>query len=224
MKFYGVRRGRITGVFDNWEACRKQVFQFPNAEYKSFPTWEEAQQFVRSGQAHHPNQTTKTNIIPNSTIDVWVDGACFPQANGSMRIGWGVLITKGGQEVFRDKGNDIPPEAWVHRNVAGEIWAILKALAWCQANQVTGITIHFDYQGLENWVTGAWKTKLPFTQAYAHAVRKAGIKIRWEKVKAHSGIPENELVDKLAKEGANRTEEEKLDSEEGENSKKSNLL
>lgn len=224
MKFYGVRRGRITGVFDNWNACREQVFQFPNAEYKSFSTWEEAQQFVKSGQTRHAKTTIKTNPIINSTIDVWVDGACFPQDNGSMRIGWGVLITKEGEEVFRDKGNDIPPEAWVHRNVAGEIWAILKALEWCQNNQVAGITIHFDYQGLENWVTGTWKTKLPFTRAYAHAVRNSGIKIRWEKVKAHSGIPENELVDGLAKEGANFTDTKRPISRKGKISKKDKLL
>ncbi|MDR4495221.1 MAG: viroplasmin family protein [Nitrospirales bacterium] len=203
MKFYGVRHGRITGVFDNWRACREQIFQFPGAEYKSFSTWEEAQQFVRTGETGSPNPSSpSTNTTTSSNIDVWVDGACFPQTDGSMHIGWGVLITKGGQEVFRDKGNDIPSEAHGHRNVAGEIWAILKALEWCQTNQATDITIHFDYQGLESWVTGAWKTKLPFTQYYAQAVRETGIKIQWEKVKAHSGIPENEIADTLAKEGA----------------------
>ncbi|MGD9850485.1 MAG: viroplasmin family protein [Nitrospirales bacterium] len=210
MKFYGVRRGRITGVFDNWKACREQVFQFPGAEYKSFSTREEAQQFVRTGEPSSTNPSPNTTTTATSAMNVWVDGACFPQPDGSMRIGWGVLITKGGREVFRNKGNDIPPEAYVHRNVAGEIWAILKALEWCQANRATDITIHFDYQGLESWVTGAWKAKLPFTQYYAKTVRATGIRIRWKKVKAHSGIPENEMADTLAKEGANLGEKEKL--------------
>lgn len=221
MKFYGVRQGRITGVFDTWEACREQVFQFPGAEYKSFPTWEEADQFVRTGKTGSPNPSGHSTPTASSDIDVWVDGACFPQADGSMRIGWGVLITKGGQEVYRDKGNDIPPEAHGHRNVAGEIWAILKALEWCQANQVDMITLHYDYQGLESWVTGAWKTKLPFTQHYAQAVRARDIHIRWKKVKAHSGIPENEIADMLAKEGANVGLNEKLTGKKGGKSQKS---
>jgi ribonuclease HI len=214
MKFYGVRRGRITGVFDNWPACREQVFQFPDAQYKSFSTREEAQEFVRTGHTSPRPPSPPVHIPQSSAIDVWVDGACYPQPNGFMRIGWGVLITKGGQEVYRDKGNDIPHEADVHRNVAGEIWAILKAVKWCQAHHITHITIHFDYQGLESWVTGAWKTKLPFTQMYAQAVRDSGIHIRWEKVKAHSGIAENELVDTLAKEGANLAKEETPDSDD----------
>lgn len=214
MKYYGVRRGRITGVFDNWKACREQVFLFPNAEFKSFPTWEEAQHFVRTGQINLPQALPHPSSISKSGVNVWVDGACFPQANGSMQIGWGVLITRDGQEIYRDKGNDIPPEAWIHRNVAGEIWAILKALEWCQTNHITDITIHFDYQGLESWVTGAWKTKLSFTKFYAQSVREAGVRIHWKKVKAHSGIPENELVDSLAKEGANLTQKGNPKSEE----------
>ena len=64
------------------------------------------------------------------------------------------------------------------------------------------MTIYFDYQGLESWATGAWRTKLPFTQAYAQAVSESGLTIHWVKVKAHSGNPENDLVDQLAKEGA----------------------
>jgi ribonuclease HI len=64
------------------------------------------------------------------------------------------------------------------------------------------VTLYFDYQGLESWATGAWRAKLPFTQLYAQTVNTSGITIHWSKVKAHSGNPENEIVDQLAKEGA----------------------
>jgi ribonuclease HI len=37
---------------------------------------------------------------------------------------------------------------------------------------------------------------------YAQTVNASGITIHWSKVKAHSGNPENEIVDQLAKEGA----------------------
>ena len=202
MKFYGVRRGRTTGVFDSWDACRKQVFKFPGAEYKAFPTREEAVSFL--SPAEKPlNKTTETSeLSSDSQIAIWVDGSCFPQEDGSLRIGWGLLVKQDGEEVYRAKGNDIPPEAVAHRNVAGEIFGILKALEWCQAQGIAEVTLYFDYQGLESWATGAWRAKFPFTQSYARAVKTSDITIHWIKVKAHSGNPENEIVDQLAKEGA----------------------
>lgn len=202
MKFYGVRRGRTTGVFDNWDACRKQVYKFPDAEYKSFPTREEALAFVSPPAPTLQKAQQKPDISFDSTTAIWVDGSCFPQSDGSLRIGWGLLVKQNNEEVYRAKGNDIPPEAVAHRNVSGEIFGILKALEWCQEQEIAEVAMYYDYQGLESWATGAWRTKLPFTQLYAETVKASGITIHWSKVKAHSGVPENEIVDQLAKEGA----------------------
>lgn len=202
MKFYGVRRGRRTGIFESWEACLAQVHQFPGAEYKAFPTREEAEAFVRLSSAKQSTTKTKSKKSSPSIIEIWVDGSCIPRGHGSLRLGWGLLVKKNGVEIHRDKGNDIPHEAVEHRNVAGEILAILKAIKWCQSQGISEMTIYYDYQGLESWATGAWRAKLPFTKAYAHAVNESGITIHWVKVRAHSGNPENEIVDKLAKEAA----------------------
>ena len=76
-------------------------------------------------------------------------------------IGWGLLVKKDGEEVYRAKGNDIPVEALKHRNVAGEIFGILKSLQWCQAQGITKVTLYYDYQGLESWATGAWRETGP---------------------------------------------------------------
>jgi viroplasmin and RNaseH domain-containing protein len=202
MKFYGVRRGRTTGVFESWDACRKQVFKFPDAEYKAFPTREEAFAFVSQSTPTLKKSKQQPSASSDSTTAIWVDGSCFPQRDGSLRIGWGVLVKQDGKEVYRAKGNDIPAEAVAHRNVAGEIFGILKALEWCQSQKIAEVTLYFDYQGLESWATGAWRAKLPFTQLYAQTVKASGLTVHWRKVKAHSGIPENEIVDQLAKEGA----------------------
>ena len=141
-------------------------------------------------------------VSSDSTPAIWVDGSCFPQSDGALRIGWGLMVKQNGKEVYRAKGRDIPPEAVEHRNVAGEIFGILKALEWCQEQGIAEVRIYFDYQGLESWATGAWRAKLPFTQLYAQTVQTSGVTIHWIKVKAHSGIPENDIVDQLAKEGA----------------------
>ena len=96
----------------------------------------------------------------------------------------------------------MPAEARRQRNVAGEIQAVLQALAWCREHGITAATIYFDYQGLASWVEGTWKTRTSFTQAYAERVRALGMTLTWHKVQAHSGEPYNELVDQLARDAA----------------------
>lgn len=39
-KFYAVRKGLKTGIYDNWEECQSATKGFSNAEYKSFSTRE----------------------------------------------------------------------------------------------------------------------------------------------------------------------------------------
>ncbi|MEG1427251.1 MAG: RNase H1/viroplasmin domain-containing protein [Oscillospiraceae bacterium] len=48
-KYYAVKTGRKTGVFLTWEQCRMQVDGFPSAAYKSFPTREQAEEFLLIG-------------------------------------------------------------------------------------------------------------------------------------------------------------------------------
>lgn len=45
-KVYGVKRGRKTGLFMDWEACRAQIEGFPGAVYKGFQTMAEAQAWI----------------------------------------------------------------------------------------------------------------------------------------------------------------------------------
>lgn len=205
MKFYAVRHGRSPGIYTSWEECRNQVYRYPGAEYKAFSTREDAEAFLRSSQ---PESKTHPSSKPASTpIQIWVDGSCLTHSDGTLRLGWGLLVKKDGKEIHRAFGNEIPAEALEHRNVAGEIFAVRKALEWCRQEGISEVTLYYDYQGLEKWATGKWRTKLPFTQAYAQDIRQAGIKIHWVKVLAHSGDPENDLVDQLAKMGAQGEEE-----------------
>ena len=57
-KYYAVRAGRKTGIFETWDECRAQTTGFKGASFKSFPTRAEAEAYmqgadslVQSGQA-----------------------------------------------------------------------------------------------------------------------------------------------------------------------------
>ena len=41
-KFYAVKKGKIPGIYNSWDDCKKMVDGFPGAVYKSFKTLEEA--------------------------------------------------------------------------------------------------------------------------------------------------------------------------------------
>ena len=200
-KYYAVRRGRQTGVFLSWPECQRQIAKFSGAEYKSFPTRAEAEAFAFPSSLTESKQPHDTVPI----VDIWVDGSCMPDPNGALLLGWAYLASQDGKELHRDRGNDIPQEARQHRNVAGEIMAVLKAVAWCQSQNIRQIRVHYDYQGLSSWPTHTWKRNTPFTQSYANTVRESGIAIEWVKVKAHSGDPNNEIVDQEAKKAAQET-------------------
>ena len=39
-KYYAVRVGKVPGIYQTWDECKKNVHGFPAAEYKSFPSVE----------------------------------------------------------------------------------------------------------------------------------------------------------------------------------------
>ncbi len=47
---YAVARGRVTGCFNTWAECEKQVKGFPGGRYKKFSTRAEAEAFVAGGE------------------------------------------------------------------------------------------------------------------------------------------------------------------------------
>ncbi len=57
-KYYAVRRGRVCNIiYTTWAECKAQVHQYPGAEYKSFPTYIEAQSYLTVGANRRTNLT-----------------------------------------------------------------------------------------------------------------------------------------------------------------------
>ena len=47
--FYAVHKGHTTGVFLDWDTCKRNVTRFSGAKYKKFPTRAAAEEFVKTG-------------------------------------------------------------------------------------------------------------------------------------------------------------------------------
>ncbi|MBQ0104615.1 MAG: hypothetical protein KBT47_01090 [Armatimonadetes bacterium] len=131
-------------------------------------------------------------------IEAWVDGS-YREKGKTKIAGWAFVVVDNDEPEFEDFGNDIPAEYMEHRNVAGEIFAVMNLLQFCMENEETEVTIHYDYEGLEKWAVGEWKTNKELTKQYKNFVRGCGMDITWKKVAGHSGEKWNEYADSLAK-------------------------
>ena len=189
-KFYAVRKGYNTGVYNNWDECKKQVNGFSGAEYKSFQTLDEANDYI--------GLKKEIELDSNDFVKAYVDGS---YEHAIREYGSGVVILKNGvvEKTYSVKGSEASLVGM--RNVAGEIEASKIAMKYCIDNNIKSLKLYFDYEGIEKWCTGAWKTNKEGTIDYKKFYDniKENLAVEFIKVKAHSGDKYNEEADKLAK-------------------------
>lgn len=210
-KYYAVRKGAKTGIFRSWDECKNATHGYPAAEYKSFLTLAEAEGFMSavSDSYEIKRKTVKSNPwsgkesaqkeegVIDLPIYAFVDGS-FNIATGVYGYG-GFLMYNGKKEILQGSGTD--PDMVAMRNVSGEVLGSMAAIAKAVELQLPEIAIFYDYMGIEMWATGVWKRNKKGTIAYYDFIQsmKNKIKIRFVKVKGHSGVDGNEEADKLAK-------------------------
>lgn len=194
-KYYAVRVGKTPGIYLTWEDCKSMVDGYPGAKYKSFPTIEEAEQYVQGTEYVKPDASSE-DAVPQPYA--FVDGS-YNIASGVYGYG-GFLVANDEKHVLQGAGDN--PEWTEMRNVAGEVQGSMAAVAKALELGLTELDIYYDYAGIEMWATGAWKRNKTGTIAYYEYMQsiKEKIHIRFVKVKGHSGIEGNEEADHLAKE------------------------
>ncbi len=195
MKYYAVRQGHKVGIFKTWEECKQSVDGYSGAEYKSFTSLVSAQEYLDNAEF----APTKTTYPPDVAV-AYVDGS---YNTGTQNFGCGVVILYNGEETTFNQSYD-DSELSKMRNVAGEICGAILAMRYCLKYNIKTLHIYYDYQGIEKWCTGAWKTNKPGTARYKdfYDSVKDKINISFHKVKGHSGDKYNDLADKLAKQAA----------------------
>ena len=193
-KFYAVRVGREgSGIYDTWEECRRQVVGVPRAVYKSFPTRQEAQDYIAGWDGGKEPAPAK----PWTGAVAYVDGS-FDKRSGDFSCG-AVLLWNGEQVEFSQRFED--RELSEMHNVAGEIMGAVTVIEYCLEHGIPGVEIHHDYEGVGRWPDGSWRANKPGTKRYAARCQEAMkvMEIRFVKVKGHSGDKYNDMADALAR-------------------------
>ena len=163
-KYYAVRKGRQPGIYRTWPETQKQVSGYPQAQYKSFTSEKDAQDFM-AGKAIQPDQLTLksvSNQAPvNAAITVYTDGGSRNTGNVAGqhvhqddKAAWAYRIEMPDQLVTDSAGE------WGATNNRMEIMAFLRALGTLRtslAKSKTGDLFRLDSAGyVLNAVTKGW--------------------------------------------------------------------
>lgn len=197
-KYYAVKKGRETGIYETWNECKAMVNGYPAAVYKSFSTKEEAEAFMTDDDA--TSSKTEWNVENKNEPYAFVDGSFNPSTKV---YGYGgFLFADGKKYVLQGSGTE--PELVEMNNVSGELAGSMAAITKAIELGLERLDIYYDYMGIEMWANGTWKRNKAGTKAYYDFIQsiKEKIDIHFIKVAGHSGIDGNEEADKLARKAA----------------------
>ena len=201
MKYYAVYKGKSGApkIFTSWDECKKEVIGFKGAIYKSFTTEKDAIKFIELNSEGKTAERSEELIENEKGLFIYVDGS-FAVDKGN--YSYGLVAVKDGKIIYKDKGKGFDKEAVSLRNVSGEVLGAKMAVEYAIENGFKEITIAYDYQGVESWALGTWKRNNRITVEYNEFMQSKmkEVKIRFKKIKGHSGHKYNDLADKLAKE------------------------
>jgi len=131
-------------------------------------------------------------------LNVWTDGSCL---NNPGPGGWAFVTSDGNQVSGGERETT---------NNRMELNAAIQALKWAnEHHQKQKIIIHTDSKyvkdGITRWIE-KWKLKnykdVKNDDLWRMLDNENGEHVDWRWVKAHAGTPENEMVDKLARQEA----------------------
>ncbi len=189
-KYYAVRNGKKTGIFNTWEECKEQVNGYKNAEYKSFKNIEDAKLYM--GLCDDIKKGEEAGVMT-----AYVDGS---YSDSIPAFSYGLIAFLEG-EVIRDCKMFQDENLIGMRNVAGEIKGAETAMALAISKGCRKLRIYHDYEGIAKWCLGTWRTNKEGTRAYKAYYDSVcdKVEISFHKVTGHSGNKYNDEADRLAK-------------------------
>ena len=200
MAYYAVLEGRQRGIFRTWEECKKHVHGYKGAKFKKCETKECAEAFMtyKSYKPSKDGTLITCSDLKEGEVIAFVDGS-FKE--GINCCGYGIImIDKEGKET-RLAGSEDHPMYVAVRNVGGELLGAAIAVSEAIKMGFKKVYLHFDYEGIEKWITTEWRTNTDLTELYRVKMKEMmeHIEVVFIKVPAHTGIHYNEIADSLAK-------------------------
>lgn len=204
MKYYAVRKGLKTGIFDSWDDCKSVVSGYGGAEFKSFKTKEAAESYLR-GEASAVSALNLNDLLKDETY-------CVIFSDGSYRddrVAYGISLyyKRNGVIHTQQLSGRVKLQTFELRNVAGEILGATMAIQTARVQGFKNIICFVDYNGIINWVNGSWSANGYIQGRFIDFIRRAtgrdGLNIDFRWIKGHTGVEGNTKADLLAKKALN---------------------
>lgn len=191
MKYYVVKKGYKTGIFNNWEQCKANVYGFSGAEYKSFNNQNDAYDYL-----NNKNEYINNEINNNSNTAIAYCNGSYD--DNTQKFSYGAIIINNNQTVEFSQAFDVFDTG---RNITGEIFGAMKAMRYCLENNIEALDLYYDYTGIEAWATGKWTPTTQLTKTYVNFCKelKDKLNVNFIKVQAHKDVKLNEKTGKIAK-------------------------
>jgi len=208
-KYYAVAVGRRSGIYHDWPTAEAQVKGFAGAKYKSFPTEEEAEAWLR-----HPEYGKKlgsdrrqASVQPSpplrpGAISVCTDGGC---SNNPGPGGYGIVIDDNGERREESGG---------YRHTTNNRMEMMAAIIALESLRdcTKAIDLYSDSSYLVNGINKGWAEKwrtnfwrkadggpvqnVDLWQRLLAMVDILDVRFHW--LKGHAGHEGNERCDQLA--------------------------
>ena len=150
-RYYTVWKGKKPGVYEGWDACKRQIEGFPGAQYMGFPTSEGAERALRAGYvaaiaARKKSQVAEAGALSRIGAPNYHSIAVDAASSGNPgRMEYQGVDTRTGKRLFRQG----PFEEGT--NNVGEFLAIVHGLAYLK-KQGSDRIIYSDSRTAISWV------------------------------------------------------------------------
>jgi ribonuclease HI len=221
-KFYAVRSGREPGIYRTWDECKAQVDGYAKAEYKSFSSLQDAEDYLNGVasplRASKPAPEVESSPTPTQgsllgepepdvglkRVVIYADGSCLDNPG---RGGYGVVMLYDGDR------KEISGGFRLTTNNRMEILACIVGLQSLKSR--CAVTLNSDSQYVVNsvekgwakgWRKNRWMRKgveVPNADLWGRLLdlcEEHEVSFKW--VRGHAGNVENERCDFLARQAA----------------------
>lgn len=154
-----------------------------------------------AGKSNLPSAKEEPTGSSQQEPYAYVDGSFNP---ATKIPGYGGIVNVNGK-IYPLEGAVSDESVHSMRNVAGEIYGAMAAVQKAEELGIQEITLYYDYAGIEEWALGRWKRNKDGTKAYKAFMDRTPVRVRFQKVKGHSGVEGNEIADALAKRAVGMT-------------------